>query len=411
MSRKASEMTALEIGRLTAPGTYAVGGVTGLQLQIIGGSKSWILRTMVGSKRRRMGLGSYPTVTLAKAREKAREALDKISAGTDPILERQRAKSALRAKQANAITFDAACRSFIDARSDEWRNAKHRSQWANTLETYASPVIGNLHVQDVGKEHVLQVLDPIWKTKTETASRLRGRIEQVLDWATARGHREGLNPARWRGHLDKLLSKPEKIAKVAHHPALDADEVVAFIVELRKREGVSARALEFLILTAARSGEVRGATWSEIDLDAAVWTVPAERMKAGKAHRVPLSKQAVKLLNGIERIGGNDLVFPAPRGGQLSDMALTAVTRRMGAACVPHGFRSTFRDWASERTSFPRDVAEMALAHAIGDKTEAAYRRGDLFDKRRLMMAAWAEFCDKPAGKTGEVVPIKGKRA
>lgn len=411
MSRRARELSALEVGRLSEPGTYAVGGVLGLQLQIIGGSKSWILRAMVGGKRRRMGLGSFPTVTLARARERAREAIDKIDAGTDPILERQQAKSALRAQQARGITFDAACRAFIEARSDEWRNAKHRQQWNNTLETYASPIIGKLLVQDVGKEHVLQVLEPIWKTKTETASRLRGRIEQVLDWATARGHREGLNPARWRGHLDKLLSKPEKIAKVEHHAALPADDVAAFIVDLRKREGVSARALEFAILTAARSGEVRGAKWSEIDLDGAVWTVPGERMKASKEHRVPLSEQAVNLLNSLTRIEGNELVFPAPRGGPLSDMSMTAITRRMEAACVPHGFRSTFRDWAAERTNFPRDVAEMALAHAIGDKTEAAYRRGDLFDKRRQMMDAWAAFCDKPAGKSGDVVAIRSKVA
>lgn len=411
MSRKAKELSALEVSRLTEPGSYAVGGVLGLHLQIVGGAKSWILRTTVGNKRRRMGLGSYPTVTLAQAREKAREARDKIEAGTDPILERQRAKSALRAQQARAITFDAACRAYIDARSDEWRNAKHRSQWSNTLETYASPIIGKMHVQDIGKEHVLQVLEPIWKTKTETASRLRGRIEQVLDWATARGHREGLNPARWRGHLDKLLSKPDKIAKVEHHAALPIDGIGAFMAELRQRHGITARALEFLVLTAARSGEVRGATWAEIDLDAAIWTIPADRMKAGKEHRVPLSEQALKLLRELPRSEGNDLVFPAPRGGVLSDMSMTALTRRMGADCVPHGMRSTFRDWCSERTNYPRDVAEMALAHAIGDKVEAAYRRGDLFDKRRQMMAAWAAFCDKPAGKGGEVVPIKGKRA
>lgn len=406
MSRIAKELSALEVGRLNEPGTYAVGGVLGLQLQIIGGSKSWILRTTVGNKRRRMGLGSYPTVTLARAREKAREAHGKIDDGADPILERQQAKSALRAKQAKALTFDEACRKFIDARSDEWRNAKHRQQWINTLQTYASPVMGKLQVQDVDKEHILQVLEPIWKDKTETASRLRGRIESVLDWATARGHREGLNPARWRGHLDKLLAKPEKIAKVEHHAALDVDAVSGFVSALRQRPGTSARALEFTILTAARSGEVRGAKWSEIDLDKAVWTVPAERMKAEKEHRVPLSAQAVTLLKALPRIEDNDLVFPAPMGGMLSDMALTAVTRRMEAPCVPHGFRSTFRDWASERTNFPRDVAEMALAHAIGDKTEAAYRRGDLFDKRRLMMDAWAVFCETPPAKGTNVVPL-----
>ena len=310
----------------------------------------------------------------------------------------------------SSLSFDAACRAYIDSHSDEWRNAKHLQQWSNTLAQHASPIIGKLLVQDIGQAQVLAVLEPIWKTTTETAKRLRGRIESVIAFADKRAERERLNPARWKGHLNAMLASPTKIAKVEHHAALPIDDVGAFMAELGKREGMSARALEFVILTAARSGEVRGATWSEIDLDAQTWSIAADRMKAGKAHRVPLSDQAVALLKALPRLADSDLVFFAPRGGRLSDMALTAVTRRMGAACVPHGFRSSFRDWASERTSFPHTVAEMALAHVVGDKVEAAYRRGDLFGKRRQLMSAWALFVDEPATRGG-VIPLRGKRA
>lgn len=396
MSRKASELGALAVSRLREPGMHAVGGVSGLYLQVTGsGARSWILRATIGGKRRDMGLGGFPDVTLAVAREKAREARTKIEQGADPILERERAQSALRAEQAKSMTFEAACLALIDAKSDEWRNAKHRAQWSASLEAYAFPIIGKLQVGDVGQPQVLNVLQPIWKDKTETANRLRGRIEQVLDWARVRGFREGENPARWRGHLDKLLPAPNKIARVIHHRALAIDAMPGFMADLRQRKGISPRALEFLVLTAARSGEVRGATWAEIDMDARVWTVPAERMKAGKEHRVPLSPQAVALLSSLPRIDGNELVFPAPRGGVLSDMTLTAVMRRMELDAVPHGMRSTFRDWAAERTNYPREVAEMALAHTIGNAVEAAYRRGDLFSKRSMLMSDWADFLRK----------------
>lgn len=394
MSRKATELGALAVSRLRDPGLHAVGGVSGLYLQVTAsGARTWILRATMGGKRRDMGLGGYPDVTLAEAREKAREARAKIEQGIDPILERERALSLLKAEQAKSMTFEAACRALIDAKSDEWRNAKHRAQWSSSLETYAYPVIGKLQVGDVGQAHVLSVLQPIWKDKTETANRLRGRIEQVLDWAKVRGFREGENPARWRGHLDKLLPAPAKIARVVHHKALPIDAMPGFMAALRQRKGIAPRALEFLVLTAARSGEVRGATWQEIDMDAAVWTVPAERMKAGKEHRVPLSPQALALLAGLPRVHGIELVFPAPRGGLLSDTALTALMRRMELDAVPHGMRSTFRDWTAERTNYPREVAEMALAHTIGNAVEAAYRRGDLFTKRAEMMAEWAIFC------------------
>lgn len=394
MARKAAELGALAVGRLRDSGLHAVGGVSGLYLQITpAGARSWILRATIGGKRRDMGLGGFPDVSLAQAREKAREARGKIEQGMDPILERERAASALRAEQAKSMSFESACIALIDAKSDEWRNAKHRAQWTASLETYAYPTIGKLQVGDIGQAQVLNVLQPIWREKTETAKRLRGRIEQVLDWARVRGYREGENPARWRGHLDKLLPAPTKIARVTHHRALPIDAMPGFMADLRERKGIAARALEFLVLTAARSGEVRGAAWSEIDIDAAVWTVPAERMKAHKEHRVPLPPQALALLANLPRIKGVELVFPAPRGGVLSDMTLTAVMRRMQVDAVPHGMRSTFRDWAAERTHFPHEVAEMALAHTIGNAVEAAYRRGDLFAKRAEMMDAWSIFC------------------
>lgn len=402
MSLRAKELSALEVGRLRSrPGLHAVGGVPGLYLQVTPtGATTWVLRTVIGSKRRAMGLGGFPGVTLSGARDRAREARLQVENGIDPILSRQQAKSALRAQQAAAMTFDEAVRQYIDTKGDEWRNAKHRAQWGSTLETYASPFIGRMLVADIGQPNILAVLQPIWKTKTETATRVRGRIETVLDWARVRGYRDGENPARWKGHLDALLPKPGKIAKVEHHAALDVDDVAAFMSQLREAQGTGARALEFVILTAARSGEVRGAEWSEIDLDAGVWTVPGERMKAGREHRVPLSAQAIKLLKALPKVEGSNLVFPAARSKKaLSDMTLTAVMRRMGADAVPHGFRSTFRDWVAERTTYPRELAEKALAHVLESRVEAAYQRSDMFDRRAHMMTAWADFCETPVVK------------
>lgn len=394
MARKAKELSALVIGRLTVPGHHAVGGVDGLYLYInAAGARSWVLRTMVGDKRRHMGLGGFPDVPLAKAREKARQAREAIDLGIDPIAQRKANASLLIAQQATDKTFEQAAQGFLDAHSDTWKNPKHRAQWATTLETYAYPFMGKLLVRDVRQEHVLNALEPIWKTKTETATRLRGRIESVLDWATARKYRSGENPARWKGHLDMLLPAPGKIQKVEHHRALPIDSMPAFITELRKRDGCAARALEFGILCASRSGEVRGATWSEIDFETGIWTIPAERMKAKKEHRVPLSESAIEILNKHPHYEGSDLIFTAPRGGKLSDMTLTAVLRRMKVDAVPHGFRSTFRDWLGERTSYPRELAEQALAHALENKVEAAYRRGDGLEKRREMMQDWADFC------------------
>lgn len=406
MAKKANELGPLAVSKLTSPGLHFVGGVSGLALQVLpSGGRTWVLRAMMCGRRRDMGLGGFPDVPLADARTAARKARDLIRDGLDPIEEARAAVSARLARRAKDLTFKEAAVAYIGAHEAGWRNAKHAAQWKSTLETYAYPVIGSLLVRDIELTHVLAILEPLWQAKTETATRLRGRIEQVLDWATARGHRDGLNPARWRGHLDKMLARPSKVARVVHRAALPVAEMGSFIAALRAAEGTGARALEFAILTAARSGEVRGATWGEIDLDAATWTVPAERMKAGREHRVPLSAPAIKLLRALPRIAGSDLVFSAPRGGQLSDMTLTAVLRRMNVAAVPHGFRSTFRDWASERTNYPRDAAEMALAHMIGDKVEAAYRRGDLFEKRRRMMADWATFCGQLPAK-GNVSPL-----
>lgn len=400
MPRKADELGPLAVSRLRMPGLHFVGGVAGLGLQVLpGGGRTWILRATIGDRRREMGLGGFPDVTLAKAREAARDARDLIRKGVDPIEAARAARSSLKASTARVVTFRAAADGYMAAHETSWKNLKHRAQWAATLETYAYPVIGDLAVGDIELPHVLKILEPIWTTKTETAKRLRGRLEMVLDWATARDYRIGLNPARWRGHLDKLLAKPSKVARVAHHKALAIDDMPAFMARLRSADGIGARALEFAILSAARSGEVRGATWGEIDLEGGVWTVGAERMKAGREHRVPLSKAALALLKRPARAKDADVVFPAAQGGALSDMTLSAVLRRMKVEAVPHGFRSTFRDWAAERTSHPSEAAEMALAHTVGNKVEAAYRRGDMFAKRRQLMEDWAAFASGAPAK------------
>ena len=374
MPKITRELNAMQVARLRADGVYAAGGVLELYLRVEGwGSRAWVLRVVVGGQRRRMVLGSLAAVSLAQAR--AAQGL--VKGGHDPIAERQAARRGAALAKAKALTFRRACAMYIAARESEWRNPKHRTQWVNTLATYAEPVLGALDVADIDTADVQRVLEPIWLTKTETATRVRGRIEKILDWATVRGSRSGENPARWRGHLEQLLPQPGKVAKVQHHPAIHVADAPSTVVRIVQAAGVAAQALLLLVLTACRSGEVLGARWSEIDLDRALWVIPAERMKAAREHRIPLSRQAVALLRALPVVVGCDLVFPSRQRDKqlrpLSDMALTQLLRRLRVPCVPHGWRSTFRDWSAETTGYPGEVVEMALAHAIKDKTEAAY--------------------------------------
>lgn len=394
MARQVEKLSALGVSKTSKPGYYGDGA--GLWLQVSqSGSKSWIFRFTRSGKQREMGLGSLNTITLAEARTKAKEQRVMLIDGTDPLDARKATKLIEALALARMITFDQCATAYINAHRSGWKNAKHAAQWENTLATYATPIIGALPVAAVDTALVVKVLSPIWHEKTETATRLRGRIESILDWATVSKYRQGENPARWRGHLENLLANPSKVKKVEHHPALPWQEIGAFMAELRARDGIAARAVEFAIFTATRSGEVRGATWAEIDLAAGVWTIPGTRMKAGREHRVPLSAQALALLNSAPGMG--EIVFPGRKhDSALSDMSLTAVLRRMGCAEITvHGFRSTFRDWCAESVanSFPREVCEHALAHSLPDKVEAAYRRGDLLEKRVMLMQAWADYC------------------
>ena len=389
------------------PGMHAVGDPPGLYLYSFGAGRSWIFRYSLNGKRRDMGLGSYGDLSLAEAREKAREKRKLVLQGVDPIEAKHEDRDARRVAQAKRMTFQQCIDGYLDAHGDAWKNPKHRAQYRSTLETYAGPVIGTVNVNLVDTATIMKILEPIWKEKTETASRLRGRLESVLDWATVRGYRQGDNPARWKGHLDKLLPKPGKVATVTHHAALPFAEVGAFMADLRQQAGTGARALEFAILTAARSGEIRGATWAEIDQGARQWIIPAERMKAGKEHRIPLSDAAVAILDQMRARELGTFIFPGAKDGKpLSDMTLTAAMRRMGRGdLTAHGFRSTFRDWAGETTAYPREVIEHALAHQLKDKAEAAYARGTLFDKRRRLMDDWGRYCAKPMA-AGAVLSI-----
>lgn len=380
-------------------------------------SKSWEFRFTLNGKTRSMGLGRYPTVTLAQARGLADEYYRLVKHERKDPIEVRKEQDRQTAKEVHRITFAEAVEQYLAMKTLEFENPKHAAQWKSTLETYASNPkdvkgLGGMKVSDIGKDDILRVLEPIWHTKTETASRLRGRIENVLSWATVAGHREGENPAQWKGNLAQLLPKPTKLKKVSHHAALPYAELGAFILELRKREGFAARALEFSILTAARSGEVREAVWAEIDLNARVWIIPAERMKARKEHRVALCDEAIAILHTLPRIKGSDAVFPAPRGGKLSDGAMRQVLKRMERSdLTQHGFRSTFRDWAGETTAHPREVIEQALAHSLKDKAEAAYARGDLMAKRQRLMADWDKYCgiDRSKLQNADVLEMRKK--
>lgn len=402
MAKIAKALGALEVKRLTEPGQHPVGTVPGLRLFIKpSGAKSWVLRTTIAGKRSDIGLGGYPAVTLADAWGRARELLTSVYEGKNPIADRQIKKAAV------VWTFKACALEYIKSHRPSWKNDKHAQQWENTLETYVYPHFGDKHVKDVDTADVTTAIRPLWATKNETMVRVRNRIELVLSWAAAQGYRpKGFNPATWRGHLDQVLPKPSKVNKRQHFEAVPIDDMHDFMKLLRNVTGMSARCLEFAILCACRSGEARGTTWSEIDLDSATWCIPPERMKASRPHRVPLSPAVMKLLAALPRFEGTDLVFPGRDVKKpLSDMSLTAVMRRMELTAVPHGFRSTFSDWVAERTAYPSEVREMCLAHAIGDATEAAYRRGDLFDKRRNLMTEWATFINTKPAK-GEVIPI-----
>ena len=435
---KPAAVLALKHGGGSGHAFHAVGGVQGLLLQITAtGGRSWIMRARVAGVRKHFGLGGFPEISLAEARRRAADVRDAIKAGADPA-EAWRIGAAARdmmakgyaqgeawatardqrqavkdgAAQARKMTFEKAVDEYLKTKLSEFRNEKHQKQWRSTLDNYACPVIGKLNVDAITVHDIERTLEPIWLTKTETASRLRGRIENVLAWATVKKHRAGDNPARWKGNLDAIMPKPGKVAEKDNQPALQLDDAAAWWKALQKREGMAARALEFLTLCASRSGEVRGATWNELegwDRDNPLWTIPAKRMKAEKEHQVPLTPEAVAILNALPRNPESPYVFWAPRGGMLSDMTLSAVMRRMQEAAeakgekgwldrvskrpaVPHGLRSTFRDWVSERTDYPRDMAEIALAHTVGSEVERAYRRGNMLAKRRALMADWAAF-------------------
>lgn len=394
MDKKSKKLTALFVSRVTEPGLYNDGN--GLYLRIApGGSKAWQYRYRIGNRQRDMGLGGTDTVSLADARKSLIEWKAIWRNGEDPIEVRKARKRATATRE--TLTFGEAAKRYIDAHSSGWKNAKHTAQWSSSLDMYAKP-INNLPVEHIDTDLVMRCIKPIWNSKNETATRVRARIESVLGYAAVMGYRSGPNPALWRGHLSNLLPKPTKVRAVKHHTALPYQEVPEFIKRLRAMEGIAPMALEFAILTAARTGEIIGATWDEIDGDQ--WAIPAERMKAGKTHRVPLSKRAVEILELMASIRNSDFIFQGQRQGRpLSNMAMATVIKRMGSDCTVHGFRSSFRDWTAEKTNTPNIVCEMALAHTIANAAEAAYRRGDLLEKRKTLMDSWANYCESTPGQ------------
>lgn len=411
MPKRTKELSAIEVKRLVEPGFHAVGGVPGLHLRVNeGDGRSWILRAVVNGKRRDIGLGGFPDVTLAAAREAARLAREKIRSGVDPVEERAEERKRLAAERKLGLTFAEAVEKFLTSgKLDTLQNAKHQAQWRSTLETYAIPIIGTRPLADVDVSGIKAVLDPIWTTKHETATRVRSRLESVFSWAKVAGHFAGDNPAIWKGNLKELMPAINKDTVKTHHPALGLGDVAAWFAALRTRKGLAARAMEFLTLTAARSNEVRLATWDEVHLDEQLWIIPGARMKMRREHRVPLSPALIALLTALPRMAGTNLVFPSTQSRPMSDMTLSAVMKRMHndeissgrkgwldpvqkRPAVPHGLRSTFRDWVAEKTDYPGDMAEIALAHKVGSAVEQAYRRGDMVAKRRQMMEKWGAF-------------------
>ena len=409
MPRKPNSLSALEVRRLTKPGMHTVGEVPGLYLNVsTTGAQSWILRIMIGKKRREIGLGGYPEVGLADARTTAREMRKAVSEGRDPLEERREARAAL--KQRVVLTFRQAAETFFEEKKrPELRSGKHAQNWLSSVRMHAYPIIGERSIEAIKGTEILDVLTPIWTTKTPTAKRLRQRIEEIFEWAKVRGACDGENPARWAGHLREQLPKPGKITTVKKHPAVALDDLSRWFARTEEAEGMGAWALRFLALTAARSGEVRFATWKEINLTKGLWTIPASRMKGEREHRVPLSDAACQLLVKVPRMKDSELLFTAPRGGELSDATISKCMKRVngldiaagcsgfldprsGFPAVPHGLRSSFRDWVAERTEYPGDMAEIALSHQVGKEVERAYLRSDFLEKRRQMMKDWAGF-------------------
>ncbi len=409
LPKRAKELSAIEIRRLDRVGFYSVGGVAGLHLQVTSiNGRSWILRTVIGSRRRDIGLGSYPEVSLAEARNKARETKKMIREGIDPILERKLARERLIAEQAKAISFRECAEGCHGVKAKEFRSDKYSQDWINSLKTHVFPVIGDMGICDIDTPHMLQVLKPIWTDKTVTASRVRRRIKDVIDYAISSGFRDGANPARWKGHLSTLLPLPSKIKSIQHFPALPYQKMPEFMNQLINRKERGAQAVQFAILTCARSGEARSATWSEIDLESSTWTIPKDRMKAKKTHRVPLSDHVMSILNSLERT--NDLIFPSMYGKVMDYSTLSLVIKKMhkaslrsggdgfadnsGAFVTLHGFRSTFKDWARNMcANIPDEVSELCLAHVNSDATRVAYARDGLMEQRRALLEKWSEFC------------------
>jgi len=415
MARQLGKLTVIEVTKKKESGVYADGGNLYLQITKTG-SKSWLFRYRLAGKSREMGLGSINDLSLADARIRAAQCRKLVNEGIDPINNRKQDTAKKRFEEAKIITFKECAEKYIETHKPTWKNAKHIWQWSNSLEKFAYDVFGNISIQDIDTSLVMKALEPIWQNKTETATRVRGRIEVILDWAKVREYRIGENPARWRGHLENLLPRPSKFQKVEHQPSLPYQKIGDFMQSLKLQEGMAALALQFTILTTARTSETIGATWQEIDLKKQIWIVPANRIKAGREHRVPLSdaeiailqraKKQQELLGYKSKDAANDFVFSGFKQGKpLSNMAMLMLLRRMKSDDITvHGFRSSFRDWAAEQTNYPREVAEAALAHISGDKVEIAYLRSDFFEKRRQMMDAWARYCEIPSIAENEKV-------